>query len=263
MGCWTCTLVKQNRSLENRVDSGEEWLVPLLQFHHHLMEMTDPEKKQLYRSLESRGTHRVELTRQGRPSYRCLTLETRKDLLRRLLMTQEQVRRDGPDPTMELIGFEELCAIREAWRSEGDWEDSLPQIYASITGHDEAWPVYEDELWMNQATKEALLYHCQHNQLPPQLMIELVEAWKQFQRSVAVPDAPDEETHEPKLVPLFEDDLATSCKREAMQRLVEHVADLFYGRDWRGHEERLAEALAHFEAEQEKRHASPTFKPLV
>ena len=93
-------------------------------------------------------------------------------------------------------------------------------------------------------------------------MIELVEAWQQFQRSVAVPDAPGEEKHEPKLVPLFEDDPAITAPLQAMQCLVEHVADLFHGRDWRGHQERLAEALAHFEAEQEKRRAPPTFTPL-
>ena len=165
MGCWTCTVAKQNRSLENRVDYGEEWLIPLVQFRNHLMEMADPEKKHLYRSLESRGTHRVELTRQGNPSYRCLTLETRKNLLRRLLTTQEQVRREGPDPTMELIDFEELCAIREAWRAEGDWEDSLPEIYRQITGRDEIWPVIHED-WMNAKTKETMLFHCQRHQLP-------------------------------------------------------------------------------------------------
>jgi DNA sulfur modification protein DndC len=263
MGCWTCTLIKQNRSLENRVDYGEEWLFPLLQFRNYLMEMTDPEKKHLYRSLESRGTHRVELTRQGNPSYRCLTLETRKDLLKRLLATQEQVRREGPDPTMELIDFEELCAIREAWRAEGDWEDSLPQIYRQITGHDEAWPVPEDESWMNANTKEALLYHCQRNQLPPKLMIELVEAWKQFQCSVLTPDASEDGRESSiELVPLFEHEPQVTHQQKAMQHLVERIADLFHQRDWRGDEERLAEALAHFETEQKKHRSEPTFNSL-
>jgi DNA sulfur modification protein DndC len=261
-GCWTCTVTKENRSMESRVDAGEEWLVPLLQFRNGLTETTDPEKKHLYRSLEARGTHLIQLNRQGQPSYRCYTLEFRKDLLRQLLQVQQQVREEGPDPTMELIDFEELCAIRQVWRQEGDWEDSLPRIYREVVGRDEAWPTNEDEQWMNAKTKEALLYHCQRLNLPTQLVIELLQACHVFQRSVHAPVTIEtkEHTQEGELVPLFADDPATQAGQQAMQHLVERIADLFNRRDWRTHQERLAEVLGQYEAEQEKRHSEP--RPL-
>ncbi len=128
------------------------------------------------------GTHLIQLNRQGKPSYRCYTLEFRKELLRRLLRVQEQVRREGPDPSLTLIDFEELCAIRELWRSEGDWEDSLPQIYREIVGHDEAWPVHENERWMNARTKEAILYHCQRRDSRHDLSLSY---WRSGKTSIA------------------------------------------------------------------------------
>jgi hypothetical protein len=195
----------------------------------------------------------VELTRQGNPSYRCLTLETRQKLLRQLLLVQEQIRKEAPDPTIALIDFEELCAIREVWRAEGDWEDSLPHIYRQVTGHDEAWPVSQDEDWMNASTKEALLYHCQRRHLNPQLVIELLEAWKLFSRSMSVPrEHAENQENAVELTPLFAEDPVTVAQQKAMRRLVEVVANLFENRDWRSHEERLAEVIAQHQTEQEQ-----------
>jgi DNA sulfur modification protein DndC len=264
MGCWVCTVTSQNRSLEHRADYGEEWLIPLLEFRDVLMDTTDPERKHLYRSLEARGTHLIQLNRRGEPSYRCYTLETRKDLLRQLLITQEQVRKEGPDPQMELIDFEELCAIREVWRSEGDWEDSLPRIYREIVGHDENWPRRDDERWMNAETKQTLLYHCQRQQLPEQLVIELLEAMRQFQRAATTPNPPEQKTGSHLVLPsLFDEDPVVMAQQEAVQRLVETIGDLFHRRDWRDHGERLAEALSQYEAEQTKQDAAGKLSSLL
>jgi len=262
MGCWTCTVSSHNRSLANRVDEGEEWLIPLLQFRDHLMDTTNPEHKHLYRSLESRGSHLIQLNRQGQPSYRCYTLSTRKDLLRRLLQAQECVRREGPDPQMTLVDFEELCAIRQVWRGEGDWEDSLPVIYREVTGRDEAWPVREDEQWMNAATKETLLYHCQCQHLPPQLVMSLLTAMQQFQRAAAQPAAPGADETEASMAPLFEENPCQDAQQLALQTLLETLAALLR-RDWREHDVRLAEVLARFAEEQQRQGQQPTLHPLL
>ncbi len=261
-GCWTCTVVSQNRSLSNRVDEGEEWLIPLLQFRDHLMDTTNPEHKHLYRSLESRGSHLIQLNRQGQPSYRCYTLSTRKDLLRGLLQAQEQVRREGPDPQMTLVDFEELCAIRQVWRDEGDWEDSLPVIYREVTGRDEAWPVREDEQWMNAATKETLLYHCQHQHLPPQLVMELLTAMQRFQLAAAPPVATGTDGTEASITTLFEENPCQDAQQRALRTLLETVAALLR-RDWREHDVRLAEVLARFAEEQQRQERQPTLHSLL
>jgi DNA sulfur modification protein DndC len=266
LGCWVCTVTSQNRSMENRVDYGEDWLIPLLEFRTMLMDTTDPDKKHLSRSLEARGTHLIQLNRQGKPSYRCYTLEFRKELLRQLLQVQEQVRKEGPDPAMELIDFEELCAIREVWRSEGDWEDSLPQIYREIVGEDCPWPEHNGEAWMNARTKEALLYYCQHRHLPPQLLMELLAAWNDFLRAVSAPgsiETEEEQGSELTFVPLFPESPTARAQQQAMQQLVERVADLFDRRDWRDPHVRLAQAVEQYETEQEKRRSAPIIMPWL
>jgi DNA sulfur modification protein DndC len=250
MGCWCCTVVSENRSLMNRVDQGEEWLIPLLQFREHLMDTTNPEHKHLYRSLEARGTHSIQLNRQGQPSYRCYTLETRQDLLRRLLLAQEQIRREGPDPHMELIDFEELCAIRGVWRSEGDWEDSLPRIYREVTGRNEPWPHQEDESWKNAATRETLLYHCSRHGLPPELVMELLELVLAFQRQADQNSKEGRDT-DASFQPLFDQDPRQQGQQQAMQALVTSVAALLR-RDWRDSQVRLSEVVAQYEAAQQQ-----------
>jgi len=226
------------------------------------MDTTNPEHKHLYRSLESRGSHLIQLNRQGQPSYRCYTLSTRKDLLRRLLQAQECVRREGPDPQMTLVDFEELCAIRQVWRDEGDWEDSLPVIYREVTGRDEAWPVREDEQWMNAATKETLLYHCQCQHLPPQLVMSLLTAMQQFQRAAAQPAAPGADETEASMAPLFEENPCQDAQQLALQTLLETLAALLR-RDWREHDVRLAEVLARFAEEQQRQERQPTLHSLL
>ncbi len=44
-GCWTCTVVDRDRSMEAMVDAGEEWLEPLLDFRDWLSSTQDPTVK--------------------------------------------------------------------------------------------------------------------------------------------------------------------------------------------------------------------------
>ncbi|HMN13246.1 MAG TPA: hypothetical protein PKD55_13080, partial [Bellilinea sp.] len=67
-------------------------------------------------------------------------LEFCKEMLRRLLQTQQQVRTQGPDPEIELISEAEIHEIRRIWRTERqDWDDSVPQIYYEMTGKRLNW----------------------------------------------------------------------------------------------------------------------------
>ena len=67
-------------------------------------------------------------------------LSFRREILRKLLITQRDVRRRGPDPDAKLISDEELHEIRRLWRSEeGDWEDSVPELYRDVFGDDLDW----------------------------------------------------------------------------------------------------------------------------
>jgi DNA sulfur modification protein DndC len=44
-GCWVCTVVKKDRSVEGLIEDGEEWLQPLLDFRNWLHEIRDDKTK--------------------------------------------------------------------------------------------------------------------------------------------------------------------------------------------------------------------------
>ncbi|MED4462721.1 DNA phosphorothioation system sulfurtransferase DndC [Metabacillus fastidiosus] len=70
------------------------------------------------------------------------TMETRKDILHKLLVLQKELR--NPDgENVELISEEELRAIRRYWLENGDWEDILPLIHREVMGYDLDWE-YDD-----------------------------------------------------------------------------------------------------------------------
>jgi len=51
-GCWICTVATRDSSMEAMVDSGEEWLEPLLEFREWLAETVDPERKHEFRDVK-------------------------------------------------------------------------------------------------------------------------------------------------------------------------------------------------------------------
>lgn len=261
MGCYVCTLVESNKSLAARIDDGEEWLLPLLGIHQFLHDTIQPDQKHRYRSLEARGTNLIELNRQGKPSYRCYTLETRKEILRRVLLAQEQLRREGPFPDIELIDFEELCAIRQIWLDEEqDWEDSLPLIYREATGRDLPWPTLPNDAWRNAISKTLIVNFCQKRQLPPRLVMQLLESLRQFQLALTMPPASGgAEVLQPVLL---EEGDVLSGQQEPLLHLLEIVVSLL-SRDWRDQETRLEEVLARHQLQQERASELPTPQPLL
>ena len=44
-GCWTCTVVDRDKSMESAIDNGEEWMSPLLDLRDWLTETRQPDKK--------------------------------------------------------------------------------------------------------------------------------------------------------------------------------------------------------------------------
>lgn len=136
-GCWVCTVIQQDHSMESLVDNGEEWMQPLLDFRDELATHHRPEVKRQLRSYKRRDgkvSRNADGSLKSPGPYR---LEVRQDLLRKLLQIQETIRRDGPDPNATLISLDELMEIRRLWRTEEqDWEDSVPRIYRAVTGQE-------------------------------------------------------------------------------------------------------------------------------
>lgn len=132
-GCWVCTVVEHDRSMENMIDNGEEWMEPLLALRQMLKDTQDPEKKPEVRDAKHRNGHIVFW--KDRVAYGPYKLGFRKEILRTLLEAQNEVRKHGPDPGLALIHEDELHAIQRIWRAEnGDWRDSAYRMYEEITG---------------------------------------------------------------------------------------------------------------------------------
>ena len=118
------------------VDNGEDWMQALLDFRDSLASHHDPEVKRKLRQYKRRNG-RVTTKPDGTLIPGPYKPDVRRDLLRQLLETQEEVRRTGPDPKVTLISDAELREIRRIWQQElQDWEDSVPQIYREVTGQE-------------------------------------------------------------------------------------------------------------------------------
>lgn len=176
-GCWTCTVVDRDRSMEAMIDGGEEWMIPLLEFRDWLASTQDPEVKPQQREYRSRDG-RIKITQDGRLRWRTYTLEFSKAMLRRLLETQLEVREY--DPNFVLIGEGELKEIRRLWLTERqDWEDALPHIYTEVTGQTLDWE-YNDVSLPGQLELELLQPFAETHEVPVRLVQKLMDAEWQY-----------------------------------------------------------------------------------
>lgn len=134
-GCWVCTVVEHDKSMESMIDNGEEWMEPLLELRQMLKETQDPAKKDIYRDLKHRNGHVIFWN--DRVTYGPYKLEFRKKIFENLLQAQNAVKKNGPDPNIALIHDDEIHEIQRLWRVEhGDWKNSAYEIYKRVTGKD-------------------------------------------------------------------------------------------------------------------------------
>jgi len=181
-GCWVCTVVTKDKAIMGLIDSGEEWLEPLLKYRDMLAETQNKEKKPIYRDYK-RMNGKIKYKRDGsgeliRGPYK---FEYSKQFLRELLEAQREVQKIGPDPNLQLILPEELHEIRRIWRQEkGDWEDSVPKIYREVMGTDLDW-IQDDRGMFSGEEGNLLEVICQKHDVPAQLVTKLLDIERQVQ----------------------------------------------------------------------------------
>ena len=95
-GCWTCTVVEKDSSIESLIAAGNDHLLPLADFRNRLKAVSeDPECRSKTR-------------RNGQPGLGPLTFDARRMLLDELLAIQTET-------DMELISALEVRLVREQW----------------------------------------------------------------------------------------------------------------------------------------------------
>ena len=103
-GCWTCTVVEKDKSLAGFVDSGFNEFTPLLEFRDWLVEIrNDPARR-----LARRRDGRITITKKGVFVQGPFSMETRREILKRLLTLQA-------GSNLDLIQEAEIERIREIW----------------------------------------------------------------------------------------------------------------------------------------------------
>ncbi|WP_226355084.1 DNA phosphorothioation system sulfurtransferase DndC [Pseudonocardia sp. ICBG601] len=132
-GCWTCTLVEQDKSMAAMIqnDDEKEWMLPLLDLRNAL-DVADDRHLRDFRRMNGS----VQLFR-DQPIPGPYTQAAREDWLKRLLEAQGWIRENGPDyvRSLELITLAELEEIRRIWVvDKHEFEDSLPRIYGNALG---------------------------------------------------------------------------------------------------------------------------------
>ena len=150
---------------------------PMLDMRDWLTETQVPENKPKIRDHRRRNGRVEYFDAKGerRIVWGPYKLEFRHEILRRLLQTQNEVRKRGPDPKVELIKPEELHKIRQLWlHEEGDWEDTLPKIYEEETGTRLDWLI-NDHAGVGGLEKKLLDEVAKDAGLPAGLMRELLD----------------------------------------------------------------------------------------
>ena len=131
-GCWVCTLVNEDRSMQGFIKSGESALAPLNEFRNFI------------KDARARASMRSDFKKDGSFRRGPFTSAARKEILRRLLKAEAQYKASGGE---ELISDAQLSAIAEVWRKEFDSENSCITIAKEFNRMQEieiSYPALED-----------------------------------------------------------------------------------------------------------------------
>lgn len=178
-GCWVCTLVDQDKSMQAMIQNDEEkeWMLPLLNLRNEL-DVTDDRSIRDFRRMSGA----VQLFH-DRPIPGPYTQAARENWLRKVLAAQQWVRTHGPSHVnqIELINLEELREIRRIWvLDKHELEDSLPGIYQQTTSQTFPGGAIDENLIFG-ADEMDLLKSLTDDRLHFELTRELLDTERRFQ----------------------------------------------------------------------------------
>ena len=127
-GCWICTVVKEDKSMNSLIKNGVDWMKPLLDFRDRLVENRNV--SELRCDTRRNGQRAVDETGHNLGNY---TIEYRIQMLRELLQTQKTVQ-EGHS-SVNLITSQELIAIQVIWFRDGNFSTTVNDIYNEVYGY--------------------------------------------------------------------------------------------------------------------------------
>ena len=125
-GCWVCTVVSRDKSMEGLVLNGDDWMEPLMEFRDMLIRTrNDRAYREMRRRTDSPFKEEDETT------WGPYTPATRAKFLTMLLRAQREIQlSQGED--LKLISHQELVAIQLTWYRDGIFNHKVADIYNQI-----------------------------------------------------------------------------------------------------------------------------------
>lgn len=128
-GCWTCTVVKKDKSMSALVKNGEDWMAPLMDFRNRLVEQRNVSENR--RSERRNGQDAITEDGHKHGNYED---HYRARILRELLEVQKEIQKEKPH--INLISNQELIAIQVTWNRDGIFDFNVAEIYRKIYDKD-------------------------------------------------------------------------------------------------------------------------------
>ena len=120
-GCWVCTVVNQDKSMEGLIENGEDWMEPLAEIRNFLIQTRDnPEQ---YRQKERRDGSRDE------NKWGPYLFETRVEILKRVLKAQKEIQKIEK---IELISHQEMVLIQYHWFRDCFFKTKVSEVFNGI-----------------------------------------------------------------------------------------------------------------------------------
>ena len=110
-GCYTCTVVEKDRSLEGFVELGDEHFRPLLELRDWLIELRDDPEGFYDDEGNYVGVYRSSTRRNGEPGKGPLKLSVREEVLARIKQVQKSLNEI-------ILTNEEEALIKEVWHQD-------------------------------------------------------------------------------------------------------------------------------------------------
>lgn len=125
-GCWVCTVVSRDKSMEGLILNGNEWMDPLMEVREEMIRArSDRSCREMRRRTDSVFKEEDETT------WGPYTPATRVRFLTMLLRAQREIQRSqGED--LQLISHQELVAIQVIWYRDGIFKHNVADIYNGI-----------------------------------------------------------------------------------------------------------------------------------
>ncbi|MCX2741459.1 DNA phosphorothioation system sulfurtransferase DndC [Pontibacter anaerobius] len=126
-GCWVCTVVKRDRSMEALIDNGEDWMQPLVEIRDFLYGTIDRDAPDY-----DPDKYRMPIRRNKAEGLGPYWPKWRYHILKMILEAQKIAQEE--DPQNQLITLQELAAIQVVWNRDHIYEYSVSDLYNEVYG---------------------------------------------------------------------------------------------------------------------------------